>query len=74
MILQHHDREMKLAIADIKREMKRWGYGIDHMSDEEIVAGVNRVSDVMPATGISCDEAARSLRDVISAMTMSDQP
>ena len=73
VILQHHDREMKRAIAYLKREMKRWGSDIDHLSDEEIIAGVKRVSDVMPATGISCDEAARNLRDVMSAMTMGDQ-
>ena len=55
------EREHARVIASIRESMAWFGHPIDHLTDEEIEAGVMRFSEAIQQSGITAAEATAGL-------------
>lgn len=51
----------KVAMAELRAELRLWGYDTSHMTDEDIAGGVNNFTKALADFGMSAKEAASRL-------------
>jgi len=59
------EKQIKIYTHRIRNEMLLWGYDLSQTSDDQIIEGLTNFSKVLSKTGLSSNEAARSLKPLI---------
>ncbi len=67
-------RDKVEAIQRIREHFGAMGYPISDMSDEEIEAGVERLRESVRAVGMSAQDAATAMSQVVASVSAAGEP